>query len=91
MYRQTLIRWVIYVFLFGLIFPVNNAAHIGGLVCGMALSQLPAGDTRKQTTAKTAWAMVFWMCAALWIIALMFQTHSIVTGWTWGARGSTAP
>ena len=45
-YRSQLWRWVIYIAIFGLLgMGVDNAAHIGGLVSGMALGYLiPEGE-----------------------------------------------
>ncbi len=44
-YRSMLWRWVIYIFIFGLFFSVDNAAHLGGLVSGLALGYLiPSGE-----------------------------------------------
>ena len=39
-YRGMLWRWLIYIFIFGLFFAVDNAAHIGGLLCGLAFGYL---------------------------------------------------
>ncbi len=44
-YRSQLWRWVIYIFIFGLFFSVDNAAHIGGLATGAALGYfVPQGE-----------------------------------------------
>jgi rhomboid protease GluP len=44
-YRAQLWRWVIYIFIFGLFFPVDNAAHLGGLVSGLLLGYMvPQGE-----------------------------------------------
>jgi rhomboid protease GluP len=44
-YRGQLWRWVIYIFIFGLFFAVDNAAHLGGLVTGLLLGYLvPEGE-----------------------------------------------
>jgi rhomboid protease GluP len=44
-YRGMLWRWVLYIFIFGLFFAVDNAAHIGGLVSGLALGYfVPQGE-----------------------------------------------
>ena len=44
-YRGQLWRWVIYIFIFGLFFAVDNAAHLGGLVTGFLLGYLvPEGE-----------------------------------------------
>lgn len=52
-YRAQLWRWVIYIFIFGLFFAVDNAAHLGGLVSGLLLGYLvPQGEpqTRSEET-----------------------------------------
>ncbi len=49
-YRAQLWRWVIYIFIFGLFFAVDNAAHLGGLASGFLLGYfVPEGepDTRQ--------------------------------------------
>jgi rhomboid protease GluP len=49
-YRGQLWRWVIYIFIFGLFFAVDNAAHLGGLASGFLLGYfVPEGepDTRQ--------------------------------------------
>ena len=41
MYRKQLIRWVVYIFVFGFIIRgVDNAAHLGGLVAGYGLGKM---------------------------------------------------
>lgn len=48
-YRSQLWRWVIYIVIFGLFFAVDNAAHIGGFVLGLALGYLvPEGEPASQ-------------------------------------------
>lgn len=44
-YRAQLWRWVIYIFIFGLFFAVDNAAHLGGLASGLVLGYIvPQGE-----------------------------------------------
>jgi rhomboid protease GluP len=44
-YRSQLWKWVIYIAIFGLFFAVDNAAHFGGLVSGLALGYfIPEGE-----------------------------------------------
>jgi rhomboid protease GluP len=44
-YRGQLLRWVLYIVIFGLFFAVDNAAHMGGLAAGVLLGYLvPEGE-----------------------------------------------
>ena len=59
-YRSRLWRWVIYILIFGLlpIFAVDNAAHIGGLLSGLALGYfIPEGDPETRAS-ETLWNML---------------------------------
>jgi rhomboid protease GluP len=50
-YRGQLWRWVIYIFIFGLFFAVDNAAHFGGLVTGALLGYLvPEGEAETRAS-----------------------------------------
>ena len=52
-YRGMLWRWLIYIFVFGLFFAVDNAAHIGGLVCGLAFGYLvPEGEPETRASER---------------------------------------
>jgi rhomboid protease GluP len=44
--KEVLLRFGIYAVILALVFPVNNAAHLGGLVSGFGLGQLFARETR---------------------------------------------
>jgi membrane associated rhomboid family serine protease len=50
-FRGSLVRWVIYIFVFGLFFAVDNAAHIGGLASGFLLGYfVPAGEPQTRSS-----------------------------------------
>jgi rhomboid protease GluP len=60
-YRGQLWRWVIYIAIFGLFFPVDNAAHFGGLASGVLLGYVvPEGeaDTRASQNLWNALAVL---------------------------------
>jgi rhomboid protease GluP len=44
-FRRQLWRWVLYIAIFGIFLPVDNAAHLGGLLSGLALGYfVPEGE-----------------------------------------------
>jgi len=50
-YRGQLWRWVIYIAIFGLFFPVDNAAHFGGLASGVLLGYVvPEGEAETRAS-----------------------------------------
>ena len=54
-YRGQLWRWVIYIFIFGLFFAVDNAAHLGGLVTGALLGYLVPEGEEETRASQTLW------------------------------------
>ncbi|HMD99926.1 MAG TPA: rhomboid family intramembrane serine protease [Terriglobia bacterium] len=67
-YRGTLWRWVIYILIFGLLpfFAVDNAAHIGGLVSGLAL-----GYVVPETDSETVMGDKLWNVLALFAVIII--------------------
>jgi len=50
-YRGQLWRWVIYIAIFGIFLPIDNAAHFGGLAAGLLLGYVvPEGDAETQAS-----------------------------------------
>jgi rhomboid protease GluP len=54
-YRGQLWRWVIYIFIFGLFFAVDNAAHLGGLVTGALLGYLVPEGEEETRASQNLW------------------------------------
>ncbi len=54
-YRSMLWRWVIYIFIFGLFFPVDNAAHFGGLAAGIVFGYLVPEGTPETRPSENLW------------------------------------
>ena len=57
-YRGQLWRWVIYIFIFGLFFAVDNAAHIGGLATGALLGYLVPEGEEETRASQNLWNLL---------------------------------
>jgi rhomboid protease GluP len=59
-YRGTLWRWVIYIGIFGLLpfFAVDNAAHLGGLVSGLALGYVVPEADSETVAGDNLWSVL---------------------------------
>jgi len=72
-YRSQLWRWVVYIFVFGLFFRTDNAAHLGGLVSGAALGYLiPEGEPETRTSEN------FWSLLALVCVLIMAASFALM-------------
>ena len=75
--RRQLWRWVIYIFIFGLLpmFAVDNAAHFGGFISGLVLGYLvPEGEPQTRTD-ENLWSAL--AMAAVVIIAGSFALMAL--------------
>ena len=54
-YRSTLWRWVIYIFIFGLFFNSDNAAHLGGLASGFVLGYIIPEGVPETRPSENLW------------------------------------
>lgn len=67
-YRASLMRWAVFVLIIGLFLGADNAAHVGGLLSGLALGRLvsarrPATPRARLTVELMAWgsaAVIAW-------------------------------
>jgi rhomboid protease GluP len=69
MLRSQIIRWLIYIAVWGLLFPgIDNYAHFGGLVCGFLLGKVMA-DRPPQSPSEVKRAQLLGWATALAIVA----------------------
>jgi len=75
-YRAAFIRWAIFILLLGILFPFDNAAHLGGLLAGLVLGRL-VSDRRPVTTSErlTVWLMGWGAAAIIFISLAMTLLH----------------
>ena len=78
MYRDVLLRWVVYAVLFGIIIGANNAAHLGGLAAGALLAGFPGGRGLSPNERDPVWSVAFWICLLLWIGTVVVMGVSVV-------------
>ena len=75
-FRNQLWWWVIYIAIFGIFFHADNAAHFGGLACGLALGYLvPEGEpaTRPEENLWNALAVLSVLVIAASFVMMALQ------------------
>lgn len=72
-YRASLIRWAIFAFLMGFFLGADNAAHLGGLLCGLVLGRLVSARRPATPLARFAVGAMAWGSAAViaWSVAMV--------------------
>ncbi len=76
MLRGQLIRWLIYIAIWGLLFPgIDNMAHLGGLVCGFGLGKImadrpPVSPEERQRANLLGWSAALAIAASLAVVIL---------------------
>lgn len=83
-YRDVLVRWAIYALIFGYFMGANNAAHVGGLIGGLALGIIREPNARTAKAASRIWNIAAAISLCLWIVTLVYMTDSIISNWTPG-------
>jgi hypothetical protein len=72
--RNNFVRWAIYGLLFGFLMPgLDNAAHLGGLVAGMAFSLLVS-----DVPSLTSPAIAFWKVLQVVVVLLVALSFVMV-------------
>ena len=80
--RDSLMKWAMIWLVLGMIIPgINNAAHIGGLLGGLAFAYAPEGSTRDGRGTSPGWSAIFWLCVVAWAMTLFFMAKSVVHYW----------
>lgn len=72
-YRASLIRWAVFIIIIGIFLPFDNAAHIGGLLSGMALGRLVSARRPSSAAARVGVELMAWGSAAVivWSFAMV--------------------
>lgn len=84
--RDSLIRWSIFVLIFGFLINsygggVSNSAHIGGLAGGLAFAMIPEPTLRANRIGHRIWAGAGAASVVVWLVTIAFMIHSVVTVW----------
>ncbi|MCH8947187.1 MAG: rhomboid family intramembrane serine protease, partial [Acidobacteria bacterium] len=74
-YRASLIRWVVYMFIIGLFMGryIDNAAHVGGFLCGLVLGRLVSARRPVTAAARFRVGLMGWGSALviLWSVVMV--------------------
>jgi membrane associated rhomboid family serine protease len=69
--RGMFVRWAVYMLLFGLIIPgIDNAAHVGGLIVGLAMGYFVTDMPAEETQQASMWRVL--QVAAVLLVAVSF-------------------
>ena len=79
--RDQLLRWAAMVLVLGYFMSgtINNAAHVGGMLAGMACVYLP--DSARRGPSDRMWNVAYAVCVALWVVTLVFMIRFVIVVW----------
>ena len=79
--RDQLLRWAAFVLVIGYFMSgtINNAAHVGGMLAGMACVYLP--DSTRRGASDRMWNAAYTVCVALWVVTLVFMLRFVIVVW----------
>lgn len=69
-YRRSLIRWAVFILVIGLLPGVDNAAHVGGLVSGLALGRLVSARRPATPAARFLVELMGWGSAVVILVSV---------------------
>lgn len=82
MLRGQMIRWLIYIVIWGLFFPgVDNMAHLGGAICGFLLGRImaarpPASPEERKRAYLLGWGAALVVAASFAFVVYGISTHA---------------
>jgi rhomboid protease GluP len=76
LFHQQLKHWAIYGFVYGLLIGANNAAHIGGFLCGVALAFAIGNPSTFAERPSILWRSLYWIFLTITILSLFLAIYS---------------
>lgn len=79
---RQLTKWLIFILVFGILMPrIDNAGHIGGLLCGMVFGYvLPSARMRRESAARnTAWAFAAGLALLATVVCMGLAGNFCIT------------
>lgn len=75
-----LIRWAVYILVFGLVAGADNGAHIGGMIVGMALGYFlpPTERSRTRDRDMKIWNILAMAALALLVVSVLFAVFFFI-------------
>ncbi|MDR3210552.1 MAG: rhomboid family intramembrane serine protease [Planctomycetota bacterium] len=80
---QQLVRWAIYILLFGLVLGADNGAHVGGFLVGAGIGYLfPPGSADHPGKGQSFWRLAFAASLAISLLSLVFALVFYLRGYS---------
>lgn len=78
-----LIRWAVYIVIFGLVAGADNAAHIGGMIAGAALGYFlpPLSRSKNAARDEKVWTIAAIAAAVIFVASLVMAIIFYSRGW----------